>query len=249
MAYTRTGRPVGRPKTKDYRTISLKIPQTLLDHVQQYARVHRQSMSELIREGLEWRIGEGDPLAQRYATGESADQEYKGNTEIPFETERVSVSPNVLQQILDTLAHQDTRLQALTQALEQRTVVSAPSEYSGNTTKMPTGQHSTPELVREGNGRPASHEVHAENSNTVLQEDETPAARDSSAQQPDLPDKAALVARLHQMRASGMSLKAIVDQLRSEGLPTFSGKGQWQKGTVDKLLHKQASVRGRHSEI
>jgi hypothetical protein len=240
MAYTRTGRPVGRPKTKDYRTISLKIPQTLLDHVQQYARVHRQSMSELIREGLEWRIGEGDPLAQRYATGESAEQECYSNTEIPFETEGVSVSPNVLQQILDTLARQDTQLQALTQALEHRPVLSTPSEYSGNTTKVSTGQHNTPEPVREGNGRPASQVVHVDCSNTVLQKDEDTAARDTSTQQPDLPDKAALVARLHQMRANGLSLSQIAGQLQAEGLPTLSGKGQWQKGTVDKLLHSQA---------
>jgi hypothetical protein len=38
------------------------------------------------------------------------------------------------------------------------------------------------------------------------------------------------------MRVSGLSLKAVVDQLQAEGLPTLSGKGQWQKGTVDKLL-------------
>jgi hypothetical protein len=54
------------------------------------------------------------------------------------------------------------------------------------------------------------------------------------------PDKAALVARLHQMRASGLSLSQIASQLQAEGLPTLSGKGQWQKGTVDKLLHSQA---------
>ena len=223
MAYTSTGRPVGRPKTKEYRTISLKIPQTLLDHVQQYARVHRQSMSELIREGLEWRIGEGDPLAQRYAPGERAEQEYTSNTEIPFETERVSVSPHVLQQILDTLAHQDTRLQALVQALEQRPLVAISDAYYSNTTKTPPGE-----------------QAHAERSNTVLQEDGDAAVRATAGGQPARPDRAALVARLHQMRARGMSLKAIVDQLRSEGLPTISGKGQWQKGTVDKLLHSQA---------
>jgi hypothetical protein len=227
MAYKSTGRPVGRPKTKDYTTISLKIPTTLLDRVKTYKGRHRQSISELIREGLEWRIGEGDPLAQRYATGDIAEQEYNGNTEIPFETERVSVSPNVLQQILDTLAHQDTRLHTLTQALEQRAVVATPSEYSGNTTKVPTGQQSAPEPVREAHGGQAPQDTHAANGNTVLQEER----------------KAALVARLHQMRANGLSLSQIAGQLQAEGLPTLSGKGQWQKGTVDKLLHSQARKR------
>jgi len=38
------------------------------------------------------------------------------------------------------------------------------------------------------------------------------------------------------MRTSGLSLAQIASQLQAEGLPTLSGKGQWQKGTVDKLL-------------
>ena len=80
-------------------------------------------------------------------------------------------------------------------------------------------------------------------SNTVLQEDGHAAARAASAPQPARPDKAALVARLHEMRARGMSLKAMVDQLQAEGLPTLSGHGQWQKGTVDKLLHSQPRAR------
>lgn len=77
MAYTPTGRPVGRPKTKEYKTISLKIPQDLLDRVQRYAGLHRQSVSELIRDGLEWRITEGDPRFQSMP-----DNKYYGNTEL-----------------------------------------------------------------------------------------------------------------------------------------------------------------------
>ena len=61
MPYTSTGRPVGRPKTKDYKTISLKMPQALLERVQTYAGQHRQTISELIRDGLEWRMTDGDP--------------------------------------------------------------------------------------------------------------------------------------------------------------------------------------------
>ena len=52
MPYTPTGRPVGRPKTKDSKTISLKMPQDLLARVQRYAREHHQSVSALhIRDG------------------------------------------------------------------------------------------------------------------------------------------------------------------------------------------------------
>jgi hypothetical protein len=53
-----------------------------------------------------------------------------------------------------------------------------------------------------------------------------------------------MVARLRQMRAGGMSLQRIADQLRAEGVPTLTGRWQWQKGTVDKLLRG-----GRHGLI
>ena len=95
-------------------------------------------------------------------------------------------------------------------------------------------------------GEAATHVEDSSNyDNTVLQEDGDAAVRATAGGQPARPDRAALVARLHEMRARGMSLKAIVDQLRSEGLPTISGKGQWQKGTVDKLLHSQVKSQGQ----
>jgi hypothetical protein len=50
------------------------------------------------------------------------------------------------------------------------------------------------------------------------------------------PEKAALVARLRERRAQGLSMQQMVNELNSEGVPTLSGKGMWQKGTVAKLL-------------
>jgi len=61
MASKPPGRPVGRPRTKHYRTISLKMPLDLLDRVQTYASRHRQSLAALIRDGLEWRMSAGVP--------------------------------------------------------------------------------------------------------------------------------------------------------------------------------------------
>jgi len=168
------------------------------------------------------------------------DNEYYGNTAISSDAPRETDHTAVLAEIRTALAHQATHLQALAQALEQRSVVSTSDAYDGNTTKAPPEQQSTPEPVREGKSGQTLQEVHEEGSNTVLQENGHAAASDTSAQQLDLPDKAALVARLHQMRASGLSLSQIAGQLQAEGLPTLSGKGQWQKGTVDKLLHSQA---------
>ena len=119
-------------------------------------------------------------------------------------------------------------------------MVSTPNPYYGNTTKVPPGERAHAEPVREGDGGQPPQEVFGDKSNTVLQEDGQAAARAPAAQQPARPDKAALVARLHQMRASGLSLSQIAGQLQAEGLPTLSGTGQWQKGTVDKLLRSQA---------
>jgi hypothetical protein len=48
--------------------------------------------------------------------------------------------------------------------------------------------------------------------------------------------KAAVLKRLRVMQAEGLSLQAIADRLNKEGVPTLSGKGRWQKGTIGNLL-------------
>jgi hypothetical protein len=48
--------------------------------------------------------------------------------------------------------------------------------------------------------------------------------------------KAAMLTRLRTMQAEGLSLQAIANRLNAEGVPTLSGKGRWQKGTVGNLL-------------
>jgi transcriptional regulator with XRE-family HTH domain len=50
--------------------------------------------------------------------------------------------------------------------------------------------------------------------------------------------KAAMVAQLRQMRGQGLSLQAIANQLNAEGVPTISGRGHWQAGTVGNLLNE-----------
>src|SRR3989442_3073236 len=136
MAYTPTGRPVGRPKTKEYQTISLKMPQVLLARVQVYARLHRQSISELIRDGLEWRITDGDPRdvggSAPPRTPHDAD-EYSRNTTRAAVGWGEQVAAGMLQEIRPALARQEMQLHAFTQALEPRTVARASQEYSGHT--------------------------------------------------------------------------------------------------------------------
>jgi Recombinase len=48
--------------------------------------------------------------------------------------------------------------------------------------------------------------------------------------------KAAVLQRLQAMQAEGLSLQKIADRLNNEGVPTLSGKGRWQKGTIGHLL-------------
>ena len=50
------------------------------------------------------------------------------------------------------------------------------------------------------------------------------------------PSKAELVTWLHTLRGSGMSLQQIAAELNGRGIPTLSGKGRWQKGTIGRLL-------------
>jgi hypothetical protein len=51
--------------------------------------------------------------------------------------------------------------------------------------------------------------------------------------------RAAVLQRLRAMQAEGLSLQAIADRLNTEGVPTLSGKGRWQKGTVSNLLAQE----------
>jgi hypothetical protein len=48
--------------------------------------------------------------------------------------------------------------------------------------------------------------------------------------------KATVPQRLQAMQAEGLSLQKIADRLNNEGVPTLSGKGRWQKGTIGNLL-------------
>src|SRR5712691_9290093 len=48
-----TGRPRGRPKTKEYVTLMARVPQDLADQAKRYAGQQRQTMSDVLRDGLQ----------------------------------------------------------------------------------------------------------------------------------------------------------------------------------------------------
>lgn len=56
------------------------------------------------------------------------------------------------------------------------------------------------------------------------------------------PSKADVVTRLRTLREAGLSLQQIADLFNAEALPTLSGKGRWQKGTIGNLLAQAENV-------
>src|SRR5216684_4643611 len=56
-----TGRPRGRPKTKEYVTLMARFPQDLADRVERYAGRKRQTVSDVLRDGVLVLLQEGDP--------------------------------------------------------------------------------------------------------------------------------------------------------------------------------------------
>jgi hypothetical protein len=193
MPYKPTGRPPGRPKTKEYVTLMARVDVTLADQVKRYASLHRQPISLVIRDALSLLMeeypAEANPTgSHRLAAHEFLSDRYEspldsllGETDKAELEEFVSDTNKAAIAILDADAHSER-------------------EYVSDT--------------KEGEG-------------IVSDTKAVPAAT----------DRAVTIARLRAMRAEGMSLKEIADQLNTESLPTLSGKGTWAKGTVGKLLH------------
>ncbi len=135
MARTPTGRPRGRPvgtrtATVELETVSFKAPKAFVERVKRYAKQHLRPVSELVRDGLEWRLGEGDPLNMRFRTatgGETAGEGNTGNTDI------TETSGEGLHGMLSALVAEVRQLHNAVQALEQRLGRTESVDFSGNT--------------------------------------------------------------------------------------------------------------------
>lgn len=61
-------KPRGRPVLYDDETrpvtISVRLPHALYARLERYAKIYRQSITELVRDGLEWRLELDDPRSQ-----------------------------------------------------------------------------------------------------------------------------------------------------------------------------------------
>src|SRR6266568_355715 len=65
MVYKPTGRPPGRPKTKEYVTLMARVDGVLADQVKRYAALHRQPLSVVIRDALTLLMEEYPPPVRR----------------------------------------------------------------------------------------------------------------------------------------------------------------------------------------
>jgi hypothetical protein len=70
------GRPFTYPSEEEKPvTVSLRIPRDLHERMSRYASRHRQSITELLLDGLKWRLEQEDPRTQPIS-----DMEYYDNT-------------------------------------------------------------------------------------------------------------------------------------------------------------------------
>ena len=66
----------------------------------------------------------------------------------------------------------------------------------------------------------------------------TPEPAKTTRQHPDDSERAAVQARILDLHERGWSNPKIAETLNSEGVPTFTGRGIWQQGTIGKLLRR-----------
>ena len=171
MAGESTGRPVGRPKgtrtaVVELETVSFKAPKEFIERVKRYAKQRSRPVSELVRDGLEWRINEGDPRslggAGPQATAPTADAHSQEGPE----------SPGVLQAILAALARQETQIHALTQALDHRTGAPGVAEDATRAAARPRAPRRPQEPALDAQTPQTSPPHQDDNGPTVLQDTE-----------------------------------------------------------------------------
>jgi len=107
-------------------TISMRLPKELHTRLVRYAMEHRQPISELVRDGLEWRLGDGDPRGLGDASTKDDEAYYMSNT------------ANALADMRQALARQEAQIQAIVQALERQTTGESNGLVASNADNAPT---------------------------------------------------------------------------------------------------------------
>jgi hypothetical protein len=110
----------------------MRLPKELHTRLEQYATQHRQSISELVRDGLEWRLSEGDPRGLGAASTKDDAVYYMSNT------------ASVLADMRQALARQEAQIQGLVQALERQTTVGSNGLVASTADTAPTALPAPP---------------------------------------------------------------------------------------------------------
>ena len=179
MAGESTGRPVGRPKgtrtaVVELETVSFKAPKEFIERVKRYAKQRSRPVSELVRDGLEWRITEGDPRSLRDAALQApayAMNEYYGNSVLHAD-DQTSEHTGVLHAILAALARQETQIHALTQALDHRPGAPRVAGDTTSTAARPRAPRRPQGPTLDAQTPQTSPPHQADNGPTVLQDTE-----------------------------------------------------------------------------
>lgn len=221
--------PSGKPPQK---AIAVKLPPALHAEVLRYADLYHISISNLIREGLMLRLR---PQA-RPDTGEAA-----------------PVLPPALVAMLSRLAETLSTAVDTLRAFSAAGSSSTAEEYNGYTAADESGYNgNTRTEDNQYNGNTSPSEQY--NRHTLPETWDVPSLVDHTAPavtpQPVAPEapvvpvstlseKAAILAQLDAWKAAGLSLQAMADRLNAAQVPTLSGKGTWQKGTIHNLLTRR----------
>ena len=177
----------------------------------------------MIREGVEWRIGEDDPLSYRYGTAASGETMHEGNT---GNTAKVEMGVEFLHGMLSALVEEVRQLRESMQAIEQRLgetgSVHAPS-VTGNTSIVSA----------DGDIPEASMKAQMGELGSVQAPSVPPVAMAPKVKV----DKEEVLARIQQMRDKGLDSAQIAETLQAEGVPTLSAEAQLQ-AVVQILEHR-----------
>ena len=98
-----TGRPRGRPKTKEYVTLMARVPQDLADRVQRYAGLKRQTISDVLRDGLLVLLQEDDEPYGRFMSYRNAASDIMSDAKEEGEEELPDVQPVIVSDVKGAL--------------------------------------------------------------------------------------------------------------------------------------------------
>jgi len=98
-----TGRPRGRPKTKEYVTLMARFPQDLADRVERYAGRKRQTVSDVLRDGALVLLQEDDDTYRPFTSDRNTAVDVMSGTKGEEEEEPSDVQAVIASDVKEVL--------------------------------------------------------------------------------------------------------------------------------------------------